>query len=307
MSSQEIPKEFNQSFLVHPKTGEKLKIIEVITDFDSPLLSRSNVSLPSFVQQKMKQENPTYHHYPNRHIEKYGWKVFYQATDQGLVLRNIIFQDNYFVFKMLVPWVAQGYPCNLIQYFLRERLAGPFVFIFEGGFLIWAVYKIGRYSSIGQAFLFFEDGTFYPHVQHEGPSKLNYIPLYIDFDVITASDNFAHNYYPWRLHVSRNWHLAVTEYERLASGETPPDEKYNIVLRNWYPPILGKVRVEFSKRDNAAQYVAKYLNYNLNKHPLLNLKGREIVRQDLVYVYVIRNAPAGIYGPRVVLEAYQKN
>lgn len=305
MSALQFPDEVSRALQVHPKTGEKLELLEIIQEPGRGSRVTPTEDLPSWVSEKNGREGVNPAHWS--HFERYGWSLFFDTTDRGLVIRSVRYQDTFFIFKMLVPWLAHGDPCHLTQYFLKTRLAGPIVFIFPTGFVIWAKYKFGRYSTLEQAFHFFEDGTFYPLVYHRGPSTLRYIPIYIDFDIITASKNFALTYYPWAVlpgKAEREWHLAVTEFERVSSRVVPEDGNYNIILENWHPPYLANARVEFNERDHATQFVSKYIDYHLDKHPLLNLRGHEIVQQDLVYVYVIQRAPTGLYGPRVSVEAF---
>lgn len=135
---------------------------------------------------------------------------------------------------------------------------------------------------------------------HGGPSVLDFIPIYIDFDVINPS-NTVFNFYPPGT-VKACWNLAVTEFSRLAAGATPQGESFNILISNRTPELEAQAIVDFAESDNAIQYVARWSGYNLDEFPLFNLGGREIVNQDIVYVYLIRDAAMGFFGPRVRLQ-----
>ncbi|MEW5920335.1 MAG: hypothetical protein AB1796_05135 [Bacillota bacterium] len=293
-----FPENINTMFSKNPATGETLELLDVNDEFDKQAFSTSNVHLPEWVREKKVKLG--FNPYINT-INLHGWSVSFEATkNRGLVIFDVIYQKVYFIFSLLVPWVAQGDPCDLNQYFLQKKIAGPFVLKFTNGFLIWAKYKFGRFSALEQVYFFFDDGSFFPLILYTGPSILDFIPIYIDFDVIDPR-NIVFNFYPPGV-VETSWNLAVTEFSRLGAGATPEGESYNILIANSILGLEASAIVDFKKRDRANQYVARWLGYNLDEHPLLNLRGLEIVNEDIVYVYVIRKAPTGLFGPRVRLQ-----
>ncbi|RJX22257.1 MAG: hypothetical protein C4575_01855 [Desulforudis sp.] len=82
------------------ETGEKLELIDVIRSLGKPL-TRSGVGLPAFVPGKLDAEN--YRSSPSG-VELFGWKLDLKATtNQGLVIRNVVYEDAYYIYKMLVP------------------------------------------------------------------------------------------------------------------------------------------------------------------------------------------------------------
>ena len=128
---------------------------------------------------------------------------------------------------------------------------------------------------------------------------LSFVPLYIDFDIINTA-NTVYNYYP-HIPSGLNFHLAVTDFSRIGGGSTPAGENYNIRIENSISGLSASARVSFNAPDNSIQYVTTWLGYNMQIHPLRNLRGVEIVNRDIVYVYLMQNISTGLYGPKIEL------
>ncbi len=133
----------------------------------------------------------------------------------------------------------------------------------------------------------------------EAERNMQFVPLYIDFDIISTA-NTAFNFYP-HLSSGENYHLAVTDFSRVGSGATPVGQSYNIKIENRVPGLQATARVNFNAPDHPVQYITTWLGYNLLVHPLLNLRGVEIVNRDIVYVYLMQNISTGLYGPKIEL------
>ncbi|NLP37994.1 MAG: hypothetical protein GX357_10100, partial [Firmicutes bacterium] len=236
MVENKFPEDFPAALQVHPVTKEKIKPRKIMPLSDVGSTRSAAVKVPEFVREKNAQLGITQNN-PTMLIEEAGWRLNATDTsDRGLVISSIFFQDVFFIFDMHVPWLAIGTPCKFEhQYFLQKKITGPFVYVFADGFLVWARYKFGHFSTLDQAFYFLSDGTCYPLMQLTSPAVLSFVPLYIDFDVINTA-NTVYNYYP---HVASglDFHLAVTDFSRMSSGATPVGENYNIVIVNSIPDL----------------------------------------------------------------------
>lgn len=295
--SIEFPREVNRVFRVHPGTGHELELLKVIYNH---LPGPPSSPLPEFVFEKAGAEGSSPGAFP---LDFFGWEMEFEATnDQGLVIQNVRYNNTYYVFRMLIPWLARGGICEFSEQVYLERLkCGPLVIVFRGGFTVWAEYKLRR-GAVQQCYTFLQDGTFYPLMHYTGDQRYDYVPLYIDFDIITSGDNYALNFYPWpSLDTESYWHLAVSEYSRLGGSASPLGVDYNLILENSRADYRASARVWTREDDRAVQYVSRWLGYRLNEHPLLSLNGVEIVQQDNVYVYLMQDVGPGLHGPRVDL------
>lgn len=298
MAEYKFHEDYPEAFKVHPQTKEMIKPVKIIAV--EGLARSSAAQIPDFVQEKnaklgIAQDNPM------MLIEEFGWRLNVTDTNStGLVISSVFYQGVFFIFNMHVPWLAIGTACKFdYQYFLNKKIAGPFVYIFEDGFVIWARYGFGHFSTMDQAFYFLADGTCYPLMQVTTPAVLSFVPLYIDFDVINTA-NTVYNYYPHDPS-GLSFHLAVTDFSRIGGGATPVGENYNIRIENSIPGLTALAQVSFNAADNPVQYVTAWLGYNIQVHPLLNLRGLEIVNRDIVYVYLMRNISTGLFGPKIEL------
>lgn len=292
----DLPKDIGELISKHPLTGEKMELLRVDDTFES--------SPPeSQPEQPEKQIPPEFQPIGVAEIiNQNGWSLNFSATeDRGLTISNVSFRDVHYIFLMVVPWLGQGVVCNLVQFFLNNRISGPFVLNFPCGFAIWARYGFGEDRTIDQVYYFFDDGTMLPLMLLTGPTLINYVPLYIDFDIINTT-NSACNFYPPGVE-KKSWNLAVSEFTRLGSGATAPDGNYNIMITNCLSDLKARAVVEFNPEETVFQYVARWQGYNIDAFPLLNLQGFEIVNRDIVYVYLSSDPPEGFIGPRIKLEA----
>lgn len=295
--SIDFPREVSRAFRRHPGTGRELELLRVIYNH---LPGPSSSPLPEFVFEKAGAEGSSPGAFP---LDFFGWEMDFEATgNQGLVIRNVRYNNIYYLFRMLVPWLARGGICDFSKQVCLDRLmSGPLVMVFRGGFMVWAEYKLRR-GAVEQCFVFLQDGTFYPLMQYTGDKKYDYVPIYMDFDIIASGDNYALNFHPWPVLNTKNyWHLAVAEYSRLGADLTPLDAGYNIILESRRADYRASARVWARESDRAVQYVSRWLGYLLDAHPLLSLRGLEIVQQDNVYTYLMQGVGPGLYGPRVDL------
>ena len=299
MVEDRFPEGFPDILKLHPVTGE---IIQPLRTIQLPAdAAKRNVqeSFPEFVQEKNAQLGITQTG-QGILIEEMGWRLnVFPSSNFGLTINNVFYQDVFFIFSMYIPWLAIGTPCKFAeQYFLNRKITGPFVYVFADGFVVWARYGFGKFSTLDQAYYFLGNGLIYPLMQFTTPAVLDFVPLYIDFDVINTS-NTVFNYYPFGS--EDNFHLAVTEFNRTGGGATPAGQSFNIKIENSMPGIKAAAIVHFNADDNPVQYVARWLAYNIYVHPLLNLRGLEIANRDIVYVYLMQNISTGLYGPRIDL------
>jgi len=292
----DLPRDIGEMISKNPLTGEKLELLNIDDSFESPPLE----SQPEPPEKQIPPEFTSVSVADT--INQYGWSLSFTATDsRGLNVSYVSFRDELYIFFLTVPWIGQGSPCDLEKFLLNERISGPFILNFPNGFAIWARYGFGNGDTLDQAYYFFEDGTMLPLMLHTGPTAIDYVPLYIDFDIINPVNTVC-NYYPPEL-ASSSWNLAVTEFSRMGAGATPPDGNYNMMITNCHTDLKARAIVEFNPEDNAVQYVARWVGYNLDAFPLLNLRGEEIVNWDTVYVYLISNPPEGFFGPRIRLQS----
>ncbi|HHX75511.1 MAG TPA: hypothetical protein GX699_11465 [Firmicutes bacterium] len=299
MAGGKFPEDFPAVLQLHPVTGEKIQPVTTIQLLNGAQVRSSNESLPEFVQEKNAQLGITQTH-QTMLIEEMGWRLNVTPSgSNGLVISNVSYQDVFFIFSMFIPWLAIGSPCKFDhQYFLNRKITGPFVYVFADGFVVWARYGFGNFSTMDQAFYFLNNGSLYPLMQVTTPAVLDFVPLYIDFDVINVA-NKVFNYYPFGS--GDDFHLAVAEFSRIGGGATPVGQSFNIKIENSMPGLNASARVFFNAGDNPVQYVARWLGFNTLVHPLLNLRGLEIVSQDIVYVYLMQNISTGLFGPRIEL------
>lgn len=294
----EVPRDIGEMIARNPVTGEKMELLSVEGNFEAapPVPEPEPEPQGKQFPPEFKASGVT------DTIERNGWSLTFTATEtQGLAISGVSFMGVQYIFLMMVPWLGQGVPCNLTQFFLDQLIAGPFVLNFPNGFAVWARYGFGEGNSLDQAFYFFDNGNMFPLMLLTGPTPINYVPLYIDFDVINTL-NTACTYYPPGVE-KKSWNLAVTEFSRLGRGETAPDGNYNIMITNCQTDIRARAVVEFSPQDNAVQYVARWLGYTIGAFPLLNLQGFEIVNRDIVFVYLVTDPPQDFFGPTIRLEA----
>ncbi|NLZ93689.1 MAG: hypothetical protein GX922_06735 [Firmicutes bacterium] len=299
MVEYRFPEDFPAAFKLHPITGEKIELNGTTQQSNGEFFKRSKQTLPKFVQEKNAHLGITQN--DAEMIELMGWRLNVVPTDdRGLVINSVFYQDVFFIFTMYVPWLAIGSPCKFDkQYFLDRKIAGPFINVFNDGFIVWARYGFGCFSTLDQVYYFFNNGTCYPLLQLITPAVLDFVPLYIDFDV-TNQLNTVFNFYPFDQN-NDNFHLAVTEFSRIGSGATPEGQNFNVKIEGSIPGVNASARVHFNPNDNSVQYVARWLGYNPLVHPLLNLRGAEIVNRDVVYVYLMQNLTTGLYGPKIEL------
>jgi len=71
--------------------------------------------------------------------------------------------------------------------------------------------------------------------------------------------------------------------------------------------LKASARVSFNPADHPVQYITRWLGYNLLLHPLLNLRGLEIVNSDIVYVYLMQDLSTGLFGPKIELDLARKS
>ena len=256
-------------------------------------------SLPEFVQEKNAQLGITQPG-PNIPIEEKGRQLNVVPSDNfGLMIIDVSYRDVYCIFSMFVPWLAIGSPCKFDeQYYLNRKITGPFVYVFADGFVVWARYGFGKFSTLDQAYYFLSNGLIYPLMQFTTPAVLDFVPLYIDFDLINTA-NSVFNYYPFDS--GQDFHLAVAEFSRTGAGATPAGQSFNIKIENSIPGLNVSATVHFNADDNPVQYIARWSGFNIYVHPLLNLRGLEIVNRDIVYVYLMRNISTGLCGPKIEL------
>ncbi|NPV52080.1 MAG: hypothetical protein HPY71_00990 [Firmicutes bacterium] len=298
---------------LNPCTGDKLHISRVITDIsqvrqDEIIVHPSVEVEPTFadVDGKLpsKDEMSMYRWY-----EAHNWKLFFEAThgsefSRGLVIMLAYYRDVEYIYRAMVPWVGNGAFWNISpQYLLMDLEAGPVVFEMAKGFIIYARYRLGYKMYIEEAFYFDEGGNFIPYIYYTGSRRLDYIPIYVDFDINGPSDDSAVVYDPRAL---RAWNQAVCEfgYAETATGIPASDDLdhrlMNVLLFN-QESGLAWVQTYLNVRDNPSQYVALWRTYDVMRHPRMNIAGGNIVRKDIVYVYVIRRAQTGLYGPRFIM------
>jgi hypothetical protein len=296
----DFPKDIGEMISKHPLTGEKLELLSIEATPESPPPEPQpeppeKVIPPEFQSIGVADV-----------IDQNGWSLSFTATEiRGLNISNVFFRDVHYIFFLTVPWIGKGSPCDLEQFFLNERISGPFVLNFPNGFAIWARYGFGNGDTLDQAFYFFDDGTMLPLMLHTGPTSIDFVPLYIDFDIINTLNTVC-NFFPPGV-ANTSWNLAVSEFSRQGAGATPPDGSYNMMITNCTSDLKARAIVEFNPEDNAVQYVARWQGYNIDAFPLLNLRGLEIVNADIVYVYLINNPPEGFFGPTVRLQTKQRN
>lgn len=236
-----------------------------------------------------------------RLIEAFGWRLFFAATSsRGLAIVDATFGGVFFIFESFVPWVGNGPFFDVATVQLTNLEAGPLVVDLQNGFIIAAVYRLGTNQRIMEAFLFDADGNFVPQVIYLSGPPLDFIPIYVDFDIVNPSPNSAAIFFP---HPRSDWHLAVPEfdYARLVPSIPSPgeldDRLTNVLLFN------DEVRfawVDAFARpgDRPEQYVAPYLTFDIDRHPRMSIDGEDVVSTDLIYEYLIRQAVPGLYGPR---------
>ncbi|HOP69919.1 MAG TPA: hypothetical protein PLY18_09160 [Bacillota bacterium] len=304
--AEDVFHELPHAFRVHPETGEELNPVRT-----GPILggahSRSSTRpVPAFVSEKNDRLGIAENEEPIP-VEEMGWRLEVTASEEaGLIISSVFFDNVFFIFNMHIPWLAVGTPCEFKeQFFLDKKIAGPFLFVFENSFLIWARYGFGRFGTLDQAYYFFSDGVCYPLIQLTTPTAINFVPLYIDFDVINTN-NTVFNFYP-HLSGDKNFHLAVTDFSRMGGGATPEGKSYNIKIENRIPGLKASARVSFNPADHPVQYITRWLGYNLLLHPLLNLRGLEIVNSDIVYVYLMQDLSTGLFGPKIELDLARKS
>jgi hypothetical protein len=254
MIENKHPEDLPAAFKMHPFSGEKLEFSDTAQKLAGEVLKRSSKqALPRFVQEKNEQLGITQN--DSELIEIMDWRLEVVSTDdRGLVINSVIYKDVFFIFTMYVPWLAIGSPCKFEkQYFLDRKIAGSFINVFNDGFIVWARYRFGCVSTLDQAYYFFKNGSCFPLLQLITPAELDYVPLYIDFDVATRN-NTVYNFYPQN---KNYFHLAVTEFSRIGGGAAPEGQKYNIKIEGSVPGINASARVHFNDNDNSTQYVAR--------------------------------------------------
>ncbi len=289
----ELPEDIGKLISQNPLTGERMELLNI----DGSFAMMPPPQGPGEVQSK--SIHPGFGSIGGANtLEQNGWSLnFFATEDRGMTVSDVRYRGVFYIYFLTLPWVGQGTPCNLNQFQLSERIAGPFVLNFPCGFALWARYGFANGDTMDQAYYFFEDGTLLPLMLHIGPTRLDYVPLYIDFDVINTANNVC-NYYP-PVETKSSWNLAVTEFSRRADGATPPGENYNIMITNQNDRIQARALVEFNLEDNAIQYVADWVGFDIDSFPLFNLRGLEIVNTDVVYLYLANNPGPGLFGPRI--------
>ena len=165
-------------FRSHPITGEKLNPVRTTQILDNALSRISARQIPEFVHQKNAQLGITQIN-STIPVEEMGWQLDVVASDNiGLVINSVFYQDEFFIFNMHLPWLAIGTPCKFEKrYFLDRRIAGPFVYVFDDGFLIWARYGFGHFSTVDQAYYFLSNGVCFPLIQLTSPDVINFVPI----------------------------------------------------------------------------------------------------------------------------------
>lgn len=299
MVESKFPDDFPAALQLHPETKEQIEPTAIMPLTEAKFTRSTVQQVPDFIHEKNEQLGIVQSN-PPLLVEEKGWRLEVTDSDSvGLVIGSVFYKDVYFIFNMHVPWLAIGRVCKFEhQYFLDKKIAGPFIYIFADGFLLWARYKFGHFSTLDQAYYFLSNGSCYPLIQLTSPAVLSFVPLYIDFDLINTA-NTVYNYYPQGI---KAFHLAVTEFSRVGGGATPVGQNYNIKLENSIPGLTASARVSFNSPDQPLQFVARWLGYDISIHPLLNLNGVEIVDRDIVYVYLMQNLASGLYGPKIELK-----
>lgn len=279
----------------HPVTGEPLRIRGTLRD--CPAVPAEE-ALRGRVPGKgvgVRQEDEF------RLIEAFGWRLLFAATDvRGLAVIDATFGGVFFIFETFVPWVGNGPFFDVSTVRLTNLETGPLVVELENGFIIAAVYRLGTDQRIMEAFLFDADGNFIPQVIYLSGPPLDFIPIYVDFDISAPSPNSATILFP---HTLSDWHLAVPEfdYARLSPAIPSPgqldDRVMNVLLFN-DEVRFAWVEAFIRPGDRPEQYVAPFLTFDIDQHPRMSIDGEDIVSTDLIYEYLIRQAVPGLYGPR---------
>lgn len=319
-SADELQQRAVSVLATNPVTGRLLEVLDVKTKFPrademdlSEYIAQDEAIYPyGLMADKMppKRDLASYRLYEN-----HDWRLFFKAANTkeeigGLTIFLVYYKGTEYIFKAMVPWTGTGPFWHVVPpYVLNALQAGPAVLELETGFIIYAGYRLGYRTMVEEFFYFDEKGNFIPLIYYTGLRPMGYIPVYVDFDIDGPLDNSAAVYYP---EAFQRWNQIITEFESTEAriGIPAPHD-----LNHWLMNVLlfnqrtleSWVEAFVNPGDNPDQYVALLATYNVMKHPRVNLQGRNVVRKDLVYTYIVRNAQPGLYGPRFVMRHNPKS
>lgn len=313
-STDEVQQRAVSVLETHPVTGGPLEILDIKVEFprgdEMDLSGRINLEEVIHPYGLMTEKMPgriglaSYRLY-----EGHDWWLFFKAASTtedigGIVVLLAHYRGTEYIFKAMVPWTGTGPFWRVVPpYVLNVLQAGPAVLETATGFLIFARYRLGYQTSVEEFFYFDEEGNFIPFICYSGLRPMGYIPVYVDFDIQGPFDDSAAVYHPKAI---QRWNQIVSEFESTEARLGVPirhdrDHRLMNVLLFNQGAMWSWVEAYVNPNDNPDQYVALWSTYDAMKHPRMSLAGRSVVRKDLVYTYVVRNAQPGLHGPRFIM------
>lgn len=290
-----------------PITGSELVIRDVGAEY--PAIGESGVGELFTLPDPTKKMLPLREMAGFRSYENHGWRFYFDAThgdpfSRGLVVFQAYFHNVEYIYQAMIPWVGDGPFWHVVPSWPLSRLEiGPVVVDLQKGVIIYARYDIAYRTKVEELFYFDEAGNFVPLVFYSGRKPMGYIPFYVDFDINGPLRNSAVIYHPF---IESDWHLAVPEFETTERTLGIPEPNgsgnriANIILFNAESGLYW-VEAYLNMHDKPEQYVDLWSTYNIQRHPRLNTNGESIVEKDIVYVYLVPNAPTGLHGPRFIV------
>ena len=228
--------------------------------------------------------------------KKYLWEVSLLATNgSGIYAAEGYYGDRFVFTSIGIPWLGR-WEENLKKYRFGENnlKVGPLFHDFgeDTGFSWYAKYEVPELDAeVEQEYFFFNNGKFIPYITYKGP-EIDCIPLTLRFGIPKYESLFPMVYSPWD---GVEWHRMPLEFKTPA--QPVKGEGFSVKVRDFMQNIEILINPCGNGCSDAIQFVLSGKNHWFDYHPDECLKGGDMRRGTVAYVYLINKVSCGTHGP----------